>query len=51
MVTEGGSTWGGEHTMQYTDKFQVYNIQNCMPKTYIILLTSYPNKLNYIKSN
>ena len=40
MAMEGGLTWAGEHTMQYTDKFQVYNTQNYMPKTYIILLTN-----------
>ena len=36
MVTEGDLTWGGEHTIQYTDDVG----QNCTPKTYIILLTN-----------
>ena len=30
------STGGGEHTIQYTDDV----LQNCTPKTYIILLAS-----------
>ena len=33
---EGDLTWGGEHTIQYTDDV----LQNCKPDTYIILLTS-----------
>ena len=33
---EGGFTWGGEHTIQYTDDVW----QNCTPETYIILLTN-----------
>ena len=30
MVTEGDWTWGGEHTLQYTDGV----LQNCTPETY-----------------
>ena len=36
MVMEGDLTWGGEHTVQYTDDI----LQNCTLETYIILLTS-----------
>ena len=36
MVIEGDLTWGGEHTIQYTDDV----LQNCTPETYIILLTN-----------
>ena len=36
MVMEGDLTWGGEHTVQYTDDV----LQNCIPETYIILLTN-----------
>ena len=36
MVTEGDLTWGGEHTIQYTDGV----LQNCTLETYIILLTN-----------
>ena len=39
MVMEGDLTWGGEHTIQYTDDV----LYNCTPETYIILLT---NKFN-----
>ena len=35
MVMEGDLTWGGEHTIQYTDDV----LQNCTPETYTILLT------------
>ena len=35
MVT-GDVTWSGEHTIQYTDDV----LQNCVPETCIILLTS-----------
>ena len=35
MEMDGDLTWGGEHTMQYTDDI----LQNCTPETYIILLT------------
>ena len=35
MVMEGGVTWGGEHTIQYTNDV----LQNCTPDTYMILLT------------
>ena len=34
MVMEGDLTWGGKHTIQYTDDV----LQNCTPETYIILL-------------
>ena len=34
MVMEGDITWGAKHTVQYTD------LQNCVPETYIILLTN-----------
>ena len=33
---EGDLTWGGEHILQYTDDV----LWNCIPKTYIILLTN-----------
>ena len=36
MVMEGDLTWDGEHIIQYT--YDVW--QNCMPETYIILLTN-----------
>ena len=36
MLTEGDLTSGGEHTIQYTGDV----LQNCTPKTYIILLTN-----------
>ena len=36
MVMEGDLTWGGEHTIQYTDDV----LYNCTPETYIILLTN-----------
>ena len=32
---EGDLTWGGEHTIQYTDDV----LQNCTPETCIILST------------
>ena len=35
MVMEGDLTWGGEHTIQYTDDV----LQNCTLETNIILLT------------
>ena len=35
-MTEEDLTWGGEHTIQYTDEV----LQNCTPKVYIILLTN-----------
>lgn len=39
---EGDQTWGNKHTVQCTEDV----LQNCMPKTYILLLTSViPNKL------
>ena len=31
---EGDLTWGGEHTIQYTDDV----FQNCIHETYVILL-------------
>ena len=40
---EGSLSWGGEHTIKYTDNI----LQNCIPETYIILLTNAtPNKFN-----
>ena len=36
MVTEGGQTLGGEHTMQYTDDV----LQNCILGTFTMLLTN-----------
>ena len=36
MVMEGELTWGGEHTVQYTDEV----LQNCTPETSTILLTN-----------
>ena len=33
---EGNLTWGGEHTIQYTNDV----LQNCTPETYIILLNN-----------
>ena len=32
-VMEGDLTWGGEHTVHYTDDV----VQNCTPETYVIL--------------
>ena len=34
MVMEGDLTWGDKHVVQYTDV-----LQNCVPKTCVILLT------------
>ena len=43
MVMEGDLTWGGEHTIQYTDIV----LQNCVPETYILLLANVtPVKFN-----
>ena len=36
MVIKEGLTWGGQHTVQYTDDV----LQNCILETYIILLTN-----------
>ena len=36
MLMEGDLTWGGEHTIQYTDGV----FQSCTPETYRILLTN-----------
>ena len=36
MVMEGDLTWGGEHTVQYTDDV----LQSCISETYVILLTN-----------
>ena len=33
---EGDMTWGGEHTIQYTDDV----VQNCTPETYKTLLAN-----------
>ena len=35
-MMEGDLTWGGEHTVQYTDDV----LQNCTHETYIILLNN-----------
>ena len=45
MVMEGDLTWGGEHTIQYTDEV----LQNCARETYIILLTNV-TPINSIKN-
>ena len=36
MVIKEDLTWGGQHTVQYTDDV----LQNCILETYIILLTN-----------
>ena len=36
MVTKGDVTWGGEHTIQYTDD----TLYNCTSETYMALLTN-----------
>ena len=45
MVMEGDLTWGGEPTTQYTDDV----LWNCIPETYILLLTSV-TPINSIKN-
>ena len=35
MMMEGDLTWGGEHTIQYTDDV----LCNCKPETYVVVLT------------
>ena len=45
MVMEGDLTWGGEHTIQYTDDV----LLNCTPETCIILLTNV-TPINSIKT-
>ena len=45
MVMEGDLTWGGEHTIQYTDD----TLQNFTPETYLILLTIVTS-INLIKN-
>ena len=45
MVMEGDMTWGGEHTIQYTDDV----LQNCTPETYIVLLSNVTS-INSIKN-
>ena len=42
MVMARKLTWGGEHTVQYTDNV----LQTCTPETYAILLTNDRNKFN-----
>ena len=44
---EGDLTWGGEHTIQYTDDA----LQNSTPETYRILLTNVTpiNSINFLK--
>ena len=41
MVMEGDLTWGGEHTVQYTDDV----LQSCTPETYASLLTNVTPKI------
>ena len=36
MLMEGDLTWGGEHTIQYTDDVS----QNCTLEIYTVLLTN-----------
>ena len=36
MEMEGDLTWGGEHTIQYTDDV----LQNCTPEDYITISTN-----------
>ena len=45
MVMEGDLTWGGEHTVQYTDDV----LQSCTPETYASLLTNV-TPINSLKS-
>ena len=47
MVMEGDLTWGGEHTVQYTDDM----VQNLTQETYLILLTDVTpvNSIKYKK--
>ena len=46
MVMEGDLTWGGAHTIRYTDDA----LWNCTPESYIILLTNLTrNKFNFRK--
>ena len=49
MVMEGDLTWSGEHTVRYTDDI----LWNCIPETYVILLTKITpiNSIIYIKEN
>ena len=53
MVLKGDLTWGGKHTVKYTNGV----LQNCTPETYIILLTnvtpinSIKNKIEKIKAH
>ena len=44
MIMEGDLTWGGEHTIQYTDDV----LWSCTPESHIILLTSV-TQINSIK--
>ena len=41
---KGNLTWGGEHTIEYTDEV----LYNCIPEIYIILLTN-ASPINSIK--
>ena len=46
-MVEGDLTWGGEHTIQYTDDV----LQNCTPETYMLLLTDATQKISVHKSS
>ena len=43
-MMKGNLTWGGEHTIEYTDDV----LYNCIPEIYIILLTN-ASPINSIK--
>ena len=43
---EGDLTWGGEHTIQYTDDV----LWDCTPETYIILLTNVTQYIQFLKT-
>ena len=51
MTMEDNLTWGGEHTVQYTDDV----LQNYTPETYIILLINVTTinsmKINQLKKS
>ena len=43
---EGDLTLGGEHIIPYTDD----NLQNCIPETYIILLSNVSQKIQFYRT-
>ena len=46
MVMERDLTWGGEHTIQYTDDV----LQNCTPETYNFINQYHPqNSIKILK--